>query len=94
MAQYQNPWIQLIRDDASLSIDAFDLHLNLFNLTLDLFCKHIVFILDRFLLKTEQLNDTVALLCDNLFCKSESVHLLLVIGLLHDGRLTLPDLMQ
>ena len=94
--QDQDPRVDLVRDVTCLAIYRFNLSLNLSDESFDLFSRHVVFIINCFLLQFIQVKHSIALLGDNVLNQFEFVQLLFIWCWLLLGSVTLvlPNLLE
>ena len=77
MLQNENFGVDFIWDFTSLTVNSGDLVLDLVYESFDLLCSHVVFLLDGFLLKIDQLQDSIALFSHDIFGQFKLLQLLI-----------------
>ena len=68
MVQNEDLWIDFIGYLTRLAIDARNLFVNLAYQVFDFLCSHVVFILNRLLFQSLQLQDAIALFGNHVLC--------------------------
>ena len=94
MFHQKHLWVDFVGHVARLAIDTLHLRLYLLYQRLYLLGCQVVFILDCLLLEPVELQDSVALLCDNIFRQFELANLLFITVVRINIQLILPYLVQ